>query len=78
MSFPGNFIDDENSEILFFILVFLLIFSSNLFGRGNYIDDCSFDNDNTDILFFIILFLLLFFNFHNDRGIVDRGLEEPV
>lgn len=78
MNFPGNFFDDENGEILFFILVFLILFSTNFFRRGNFIDDCSCDKDNTDILFFIILFLILFFNCHCERGIEDREAEEPI
>jgi hypothetical protein len=45
-----------NSDILFFILVFLFLFN----GFGSGAEGCS-EIDST-ILFFIILFLLLFFN----------------
>jgi len=69
MNFLGNFSHDENSEVLFFILVFLILFNTNLFGNGSFEDDC--DNDNSTILFFIILFLLLFNNFNHDRGIEE-------
>jgi hypothetical protein len=65
LNFFGN-LGEENSKILFFILVFLILFESNFFGS------CGFDDDplnrDTTILFFIIIFLLLFNNFNSDRG----------
>jgi|GEM_PF-1029580 len=47
----------QNDELLFFILVFLFVFNSNL-NRG--CADVAEASDNGFILFFIVLFLLLF------------------
>ena len=59
MGFLGNFLNEDKNEILFFIIVFLILFNGNNFGKG-------FDKkgilDDSEILFFIIVFLLLFFN----------------
>lgn len=65
MNFFRN-LGEENSEILFFILVFLILFESNFLGK------CGFDNSpiigNSTILFFILLYLLLFNRFNPDRS----------
>ncbi len=58
MGLLGRFLNSENGEILFFILVYLLLFNGNIFGRGHDPET----EDHSIILFFIILFLLLFFN----------------
>lgn len=58
MGFLGNFFKGDNDEVLFFILVFLFLFSGNWFGKGHE----GLGDDDGSILFFIILFLLLFFN----------------
>lgn len=59
MGFLRNFINGDNDELLFFILVFLFLFSGNLFGP------CGEETalfGNSTLLFFIIVFLFLFFN----------------
>lgn len=50
-----------DTEILFFLLIFLVLFADYNSGIGN---NCG-NSDNTTILFFVILFLLLFY----DNGI---------
>lgn len=57
MNILGNFLDGDNDEILFFILVFLFLFNGNILGKDH---DGLGGLDNNPILFFIILFLLLF------------------
>jgi hypothetical protein len=73
MKHLGNLLKGENCSMLFFILVFLFLFTKkdglgNLFCKkdgecieGDEKNDCS-------ILFFIIVFLLLF---SNDKGCID-------
>lgn len=51
-----NCFGKDNDEILFFILIFLVLFCSGMFGGEGI---CG---DDSTMLFFIILFLLLFFN----------------
>jgi len=53
----------NNSELLFFILIFLMLFYDNrpigiLRRRRPITDSCS---GNTELLFFILVFLLLFY-----------------
>lgn len=66
MNVLGNFFDGGNDEILFFILVFLLLFNGNIFGKDHDVSD---GFDNSSILFFIILFLLLFFSGNKERDV---------
>jgi hypothetical protein len=60
-----NLLSGDIDEILFFIIVFILLFSESRSEENNL--DRSYSNDKDIILFFIILFGLLFidkdFNF---------------
>lgn len=55
MNFVERMSDNNISEILFFILIFLCLFTNS---KG-FIGDIEL-GDNTVILFFILIFLLLF------------------
>jgi hypothetical protein len=52
---------EDIDEILFFIIVFLFLFISNLFERDHNKADRS-EGESSSIIFFIILFILVFFN----------------
>lgn len=69
--FDSVFGDDE---VLFFILVFLLLFSGKLSGNLRGEPD---DNSASSVLFFILVFLLLFIN--NDFGRENKySAREPI
>lgn len=60
MPFLGNILKDRD-EILFFVILFLLLFSGND-GKLLHLTKGNEKCDNDAILFFVILFLLLFQN----------------
>ena len=66
MRFLTDFINGDNDEFLFFILVFLLLLNNGFFlgERGHLLEP--FTQDDMDIsssvIFFISLFILLFFS----------------
>lgn len=66
MSFVGNMLENAD-EVLFFILVFLILFSGRICDTAG--STCEFSG--CEILFFIILFLLLFCN------CTEREYSEP-
>lgn len=64
MSVPANNCYGGNSEILFFILIFLLLFYDNspLYRYPYSGKTGGYDKHDNSILFFILIFLLLFYD----------------
>ncbi len=61
MGFLGDLFNGGYDEVIFFILVFIFLFSENKFRQeGEKRVQDSDSTDNSLILFFIILFALLF------------------
>lgn len=58
MKYLSNLLKGDNCSMLFFILVFLALFTGNGFGSGSE----GGESDDCTMLFFIIIFLLLFTN----------------
>jgi len=59
-----------DDSLLFFLLIVLVLFGTDIFGR-DCCDGC--DGNDNSILFFIILFLLLF-NGNGSMGVDRRDL----
>lgn len=62
MDFLNRFLTGENTEILFFIILFLFLFNGSIFGGS-----CNEAGGNGMLLFFIILFLILFLNGNSEE-----------